>query len=209
MDDLPFLHRSPVGDRDGQSTEAVVRSSAGRTDDGVLAVGAEAPAEAMDTHGVVLRYQRMVYGIALSHTGCRGDADDAFQEVFLAYHRRQLEFRSEEHRKAWLITTALNCARQIAGSSWRTRVVPLTPDDAGDAAAAQFEFVTVQQNLVFTALRTLPIPYRSVLHLFYFEDLEITRIAEALGVSVPTVKMRLSRGRRMMRDQLTGGVFDE
>ena len=185
-----------------------MKSSAGRTEAGVLAVGTEPPAEVMDTHAVVLRYQRMVYGIALSHTGCRGDADDAFQEVFLAYHRRQLEFRSEEHRKAWLITTALNCARQIAGSSWRTRVVPLAPG-AGEAAAAQFEFATVQQNLVFRALRTLPIPYRSVLHLFYFEDLAITRIAEALGVSVPTVKMRLSRGRRMMRDQLTGGMFDE
>ena len=208
MDDLPVLNRSPVDDRDGQPTEAVVESSAGRTDDGVLMVGAEPPADALDTHGVVLRYQRMVYGIALSHTGCRGDADDAFQEVFLAYHRRHLEFRSEEHRKAWLITTTLNCARQISGSSWRTRVVPLAPG-ADEAAPVQFEFATVEQNLVFKALRTLPIQYRSVLHLFYFEDLAISRIAEALDVSVPTVKMRLSRGRRMMRDQLTGGVFDE
>lgn len=208
MDDLPVLDRSPVGDRDGQQTEAAVESSAGRTDDGVLQVRVEPPAEALDTHGVVLRYQRMVYGIALSHTGCRGDADDAFQEVFLAYHRRHLEFRSEEHRKAWLITTTLNCARQISGSSWRTRVVPLAAG-ADDAAPTQFEFATLQQNLVFAALRTLPILYRSVLHLFYFEDLTIGRIAEALGVSVPTVKMRLSRGRRMMRDQLTGGLFDE
>nr|WP_300146484.1 sigma-70 family RNA polymerase sigma factor [Propionicimonas sp.] len=182
--------------------------SAERTDDGVPAMGAEPPAESLDTHDVVLRYQRMVYGIALSHTGCRGDADDAFQEVFLAYHRRRPEFRSEEHRKAWLITTTLNCARQISGSSWRTRVVPLA-SGADEATPAQFEFTTLQQNLVFAALRTLPIPYRSVIHLFYFEDLAITRIAEALDVSVPTVKMRLSRGRRMMRDQLTGGLFDE
>lgn len=185
-----------------------MESSAERTADDDPVMPAEPAPEPLDTQDVVLRYQRMVYGIALSHTGCRGDADDAFQDVFLAYHRRQLEFRSEEHRKAWLITTTLNCARQISGSSWRTRVVPLAPG-ADEATPVQFEFATLQQNLVFQALRTLPIPYRSVLHLFYFEDLAITRIAEALDVSVPTVKMRLSRGRRMMRDQLTGGLFDE
>lgn len=169
---------------------------------------AEPAAEALDTHAVVLRYQRMVYGIALSHTGCRGDADDVFQEVFLAYHRRQPAVRSEEHRKAWLITTTLNCARQVAGSSWRTRVVPLALG-GHETTAGQFEFETVEQNLVFTALRTLPPPYRTVLHLFYFDDLAVARIAEVLDVSEATVKMRLVRGRRMMRDQLTGGLFDE
>jgi RNA polymerase sigma-70 factor (ECF subfamily) len=186
----------------------VVESSAERTDDGGPVTPAEPAAESLGTHDVVLRYQRMVYGIALSHTGCQGDADDAFQEAFLAYHRRNLEFRSEEHRKAWLITTTLNCARQISGSSWRTRVVPLSPG-TDEASPAQFEFATVEQNVVFQALRTLPVAYRSVLHLFYFEDLAIARIAEVLDVSVATVKMRLSRGRRMMRDQLTGGLFDE
>lgn len=171
-------------------------------------VTAEPAADDLDTHAVVLRYQRMVYGIALTHTGCRGDADDAFQEVFLAYHRRQPEFRSEEHRKAWLITTAVNCARQISGGSWRTRVVPLAP--GSDAAAPkQFEFATIEQNLVFAALRTLPPTYRTVLHLFYFDDLAVARIAGVLDVSEATVKMRLVRGRRMMRDQLTGGLFDE
>ncbi len=168
----------------------------------------EPAADELDTHAVVLRYQRMVYGIAVSHTGCRGDADDAFQEVFLAYHRRHPEFRSEEHRKAWLITTALNCARQISGSSWRTRVVPLAPG-SHDTAAGQFEFETVEQNLVFQALQSLSAPYRTVLHLFYFEDLAIALIAEVLDLSAATVKMRLSRGRRMMRDRLTGGLFDD
>lgn len=167
----------------------------------------ESPAQQLDTHAVVLRYQRMVYGIALTHTACRGDADDVFQEVFLAYHRRQPECRSEEHRKAWLITTTLNCARQLSRSSWRTRVVPFAPDQA--PVVEQFEFATVEQNVLFSALRTLPETYRAVLHLFYFEDLAIAGIAEALNLSVGTVKMRLSRGRCLMRDRLTGGVFDE
>ncbi len=171
-------------------------------------VTGETAAEALDTQAVVVRYESMVYGIAVTHTGCRGDADDVFQDVFLTYHRRQPEFRSEEHRKAWLITTTINCARQFARSSWRTRVVPLTTG-AVDAAPAQFEFATVEQNALFAALSALPSAYRSVLHLFYFEDLPIMRIAEILELTASTVKMRLSRGRALMREQLTQGVFDD
>jgi len=172
------------------------------------AAASEVAPDPLDTHGVVVRYERMVYGIALSHTQCRGDADDVFQEVFLAYHRRQPPCRSEEHRKAWLITTALNCARQLAGSSWRTRIVPLTAD-VRDSTPQQFEFATLEQNMLFAALRALPPSYRAVLFLFYFEDLPIAQVAEVLDLSAATVKMRLSRGRRLMRDRLTGGVFDE
>jgi RNA polymerase sigma-70 factor, ECF subfamily len=186
--------------------EVVVEVSAQRQAD--IGATPQTAAEPLDTHAVVVRYEPMVYAIALTHTRCQGDADDVFQDVFLTYHRRQPEFRSEEHRKAWLITTTINCARQMARSSWRTRVVPLTTG-ALDAAPAQFEFATVEQNALFVALKALPGTYRSVLHLFYFEDLSIARIAEVLDLTASTVKMRLSRGRALMREQLTLGVFDD
>ena len=172
-----------------------------------------APAEAGtllpgDTQSVVLRYQNMVYGIALTHTSCRGDADDVFQETFLAYHRRQPVCHDEEHRKAWLITTTLNCARRIAGDSWRTRVVPLTPQMA-ESLPETFTFRTEEQDAIFRELCALPEIYRTVLHLFYFEDLPVARIAEVLKLEPATVKMRLSRGRARLRDRLAGGWFDE
>lgn len=161
-----------------------------------------------DTGAVVSRYSSMVYGIALTHTSCRGDADDVFQDVFLTYHRRQPSCRDEEHRKAWLITTTLNCARKVAGSSWRTRVVPLTSREA-EQLPEQFRFATDEQNVLFKALHALPEIYRTVLHLFYFEDLPIARIAEVIGAEPGAVKMRLSRGRALMREHLQGGLFDE
>jgi len=176
------------------------RTPAEEPDEGGLA--------ALDTHAVVLRYESMVYGIAVTHTSCRGDADDVFQDVFLTYHRRQPECASEEHRKAWLITTTLNCARRVAGSSWRTRVVPLNPLETR-AAPDQFEFATDEQNVLFRALRALPEAHRTVLYLFYFEDLPITRIAEVLDLEPGAVKMRLSRARAQMRERLQGGLFDE
>lgn len=53
----------------------------------------------------------MVYGFALARTGSRADADDVFQEVFLAYFQCGKHFREEEHRRAWLLRTTLNFSR--------------------------------------------------------------------------------------------------
>lgn len=167
----------------------------------------EAPLLPLTTSEVVGRYESLVYGIAVAHTRCRGDADDVYQDVFLTYHRRQPACRSEEHRKAWLITTTLNCAKAVTRSSWRTRVVPLNPEHL--EPAAQFRFATEEQDALFSALRALPETYRTVLYLFYFADQPVARIAELLGVGAAAVKMRLSRGRALMRERLQGGYFDE
>jgi RNA polymerase sigma-70 factor (ECF subfamily) len=151
----------------------------------------------------------MVYGIALTHTQCRGDADDVFQEVFLAYHRGQPRLRSEDHRKAWLIATTLNCAKRVAGSSWRTRVVPMTVGAVEQSMPPAFRFATEEQDAVFRAMKAVGEDYRIVLHLFYFEDLPVAQIAGLLSLEPGAVKMRLSRGRSLMRDQLKGALFNE
>jgi RNA polymerase sigma-70 factor (ECF subfamily) len=151
----------------------------------------------------------MVYGIALTHTQCKGDADDVFQDVFLAYHRSNPRLRSEEHRKAWLIATTLNCAKRVAGSSWRTRVVPMTLEAVQDSAAEQFHFASEDQDAIFRAMKHLTEDQRIVVHLFYFEDLPVAEIAGLLSVEPAAVKMRLSRGRAAMKDELKGVLFDE
>ena len=176
----------------------------------VIRVGdapAEEPLLPLTTSEVVARYETLVYGIAVAHTQCRGDADDVYQDVFLTYHRRQPHCRSEEHRKAWLITTTLNCARAVTRSSWRTRVVPLNPEtpEPND----QFRFASEEHQTLFTALRSLPENYRTVLHLFYFADQPVAQIAEVLDLAPAAVKMRLSRGRALMRERLQRGYFDE
>ena len=75
---------------------------------------------------ILERYEKMVYGFALARTGSRADADDVFQEVFLAYFQCGKHFREEEHRRAWLLRTTLNFSRRVTSSPWRRRVVPLS-----------------------------------------------------------------------------------
>jgi len=163
----------------------------------------------LDTKSVVEQYRDMVFRIALTHTRTRADAEDVFQEVFLVYHRKQPAFASSEHRKAWLINTTINCSRQQTGSSWSKKVVPLYEQPEQAAPDERFRFRSDEEDAVLAALQELPNHYRTVLHLFYFEDLSVAQIAAALGIEAGTVKVQLSRGRAQIRTALKGEYFND
>ena len=157
-----------------------------------------------DWNALIDRYQSMVYGLALARTGSREDADDVFQEVFLALFRSGKTFREEEHRKAWLLRTTLNLSRRVTSATWRRKTVPL---EEGEAVEAQ-PFRKPEENRVWQALQSLPEDYRLPIYLFYFEELPTQTIAKVLGLRPGTVRMRLSRGREQLRTQLEGVDFD-
>jgi len=154
---------------------------------------------------VVGAYTATVYGVALTHTAHRADADDVFQEVFAAYWKSRPVFNSEEHRKAWLIRTTLNQSLKVTQSSWAKRTVyDEAVVDVADHGPRQedFPFQTEQQRALYAAMRSLAPAYRTVVLLFYFEDLSIAQIAELLQEEQGTVKTRLSRARAHLRSKL-------
>lgn len=83
---------------------------------------------------VIDRYQTTVYGLALARLGSPADADDVFQEVFLAYFQSGKTFRDEEHRKAWLLRTTMNLCRRVTHSSWRKKTLPLEEEQLPPAS---------------------------------------------------------------------------
>ncbi len=153
---------------------------------------------------IISRYQGAVYGLALAKTRSPADADDVFQEVFLAYFQSGKAFRSEEHRKAWLLRTTLNMCRRITTSTWRRKTVALSEQEDRPAV-----FREQEENMVWQALCSLDEAYRLPLYLFYFQELSTQEIAKALSIRPGTVRMRLSRGREQLRNALKGGFFDE
>lgn len=146
---------------------------------------------------VIQRYKATVYSVALSYVNNREDADDIFQEVFLIYFRTNPQFNEEEHRKAWLIRTTINCSKRVVDSTYRKRTVPLD-----EMEEESFQFQTKEVPAVYVALQALPEKYRTVLHLFYFEDMSIDMICKVLDLKSSTVKVQLMRGREMMKEKL-------
>lgn len=153
---------------------------------------------------IIDRYQSQVYGLALAKTGSRSDAEDVFQEVFLAYFQSGKIFHDEEHRKAWLLRTTINLCRRVTQSSWRKKTVPLT-----DHADTPVSFREPEENQVWQALAQLEETYRLPIYLFYFQELSTWEIARVLSIRPGAVRMRLSRGRAQLRVLLKGDYFDE
>lgn len=153
---------------------------------------------------IIDRYQNTVYGLALARTGNRADADDVFQEVFIAYYQSGMVFRSEAHRKAWLLRTTINQSRRVTSSSWRQKTVPLS-----EREDTPVQFREPEENRVWEALQGLAEDYRLPIYLFYFQELSTQEIAKVLAIRPGAVRMRLTRGREQLREKLKGEYFDE
>lgn len=142
---------------------------------------------------VIRRYSDMVYRLAFARTGNRSDAEDLYQEVFLRYLTRAPAFTSEEHRKAWLLRVAVNCANRFHAALWRKRTEPLS--EALSVPAPEGEDL-------WEALRRLPEKDRTVLHLYYYEDMTTEEIAQMLDRNPATVRSQLLRARAKLKKLL-------
>ena len=147
----------------------------------------------------VRRYSDMVYRLAFARTGNTADAEDVYQEVFLRYLRSDPQFTSEEHRKAWLLKVTVNCSKSLLTSSWFRRTEPLDED---------IPVENPELLEVYPAVQSLPVKYRTVVHLYYFEDLSVKQIASILDIGESSVKTQLHRARAMLRERLQG-EYDE
>ncbi len=151
----------------------------------------------------VERYQNMVYRTALHALGGPQDADDAVQEVFLRLFNYRGTFESEEHLRRWLLRVAVNYCRDVLKSPWRRRRAPL--EEAPEVPV----FDRPEQAALYREVMALPAQYRTVLDLFYYEELSVREIGELLGVGASTVTTRLSRARRRLRERLGEDWQDE
>ena len=147
---------------------------------------------------------RLVLSLVRRFWAKKANADDVFQEVFLAYCQCGKTFRDEEHRKAWLLRTTINQSRRVTSSSWRQKTVPLS-----EREDVPIQFQEPEENEVWTALQSLAEDYRLPIYLFYFQELSTQEIAKVLAIRPGAVRMRLTRGREQLREALKGAYFDE
>lgn len=152
-----------------------------------------------DIDDVLTRYSDMVYKIAFSHTGSRADADDIFQNVFLRYIRCRKKFDNEEHRKAYLIKTTVNQSRSLFRSAWFRKTEPIEKSNV---------FETTEDYDLYSLVLELPVKYRAVIQLHYYEGLSVAQISETLGAKESTVKSQLHRARNLLKEHLKGEIED-
>ena len=152
---------------------------------------------------LVDEYKDNIYAVAFNVCKNAQDAEDVVQDTFISYYTEKKEFENRQHIRAWLIRVAINKAKNVNRTFWRRNVLSLK-DYIGT-----LEFDTSESEELFTAVMKLPGKYRIVIHLFYYEDYSVNEIADILNISVSNVKVRLSRGRSMLRECLKEEWEDE
>ena len=141
------------------------------------------------------KYADMLYRIALSDLGNTHDAEDAVQDTFVAYFSYKGSFETEEHLKAWLIRVLINKARdELRRKKVRSHA---SFDEIPEIASAEPEDRGVMEEI-----QKLPEKYKTPIILHYLEDIPVERIAKILGITLSGAKMRLKRGRDMLREKL-------
>lgn len=141
-------------------------------------------------------YRDMVYRIALNFFRNIQDAEDATQEVMLKLYLRTEPFEGQEHIRNWLIRVTLNYCRSVWRSPWRQRV-------SLEELTASISFSSPEDGELFQTIMSLPEKHRTVLYLFYYEDMSVREIAQVLKVSETAVTSRLSRARNALKDEWT------
>lgn len=142
------------------------------------------------------KYQNNLYIVACNICKNAEDAKDVVQDTFIQYYSFKKEFESEQHIRAWLIRVTINKAKNKINTFFRRNALPL--EDYMQTLA----FESKESSALFEAVMGLPEKYRVVMHLFYYEDYSVGEIAGILKLTQGNVKVRLSRGRSLLRNIL-------
>lgn len=173
------------------------------------------PPEKLTPELIYRDYAPRIFSIARRMLGNDADAEDVLQEVLLLVIRKLDTFRGESQLGTWLHRVTVNAAlahREKRFNRQKHEVgdlideirekPPLTSVNRWSVSPDETILAAEQHEIIESAIKTLPEPFRDVFVLADVEGLPNSEIADMLGLSIPAVKSRLHRARLRMRDAL-------
>lgn len=145
---------------------------------------------------LIEKYKNNLFIIAFNVCKNKEDAEDVVQDTFIQYIALKKDFETEQHIRAWLIRVAINKAKNKNSIFHRRNTLPL--EDYMECLT----FETEETSDLFQTVMELPEKYRVIIHLFYYEDYSVKEISDILKLSENNVKVRLSRGRMLLKNTL-------
>jgi RNA polymerase sigma-70 factor (ECF subfamily) len=167
---------------------------------------------------LVARYQRYVFNIIYQHFGELDEIEDLAQEIFIRIYKAIRKYRGQASLESWIYKIVLNycrtharrrsnllrffvpVAREKAGQESTYDILGALPDSSYDPAETVEQRKVVQE--IMDAVRSLPEIYRNILIMREVNELSYEEISEILGISIGTVKSRISRARDLVRQKV-------
>lgn len=148
---------------------------------------------------LVNEYQEMLLHMCYVYLRDPEMARDAVQETFLKAYRGLNAFRGESNVKTWLIRIAINTCKSMQRSAWlRHHDRRITPEDLPQAVMMP----PAEDMDLMCDIMQLPSKLKEVILLYYWQDMNVSQIAQSLGIAQSTVTRRLQHARDTLHNML-------
>jgi RNA polymerase sigma factor (sigma-70 family) len=158
--------------------------------------------------GIVRRYQNLICALAYSRLGNLGQSEDLAQETFVTAWNGLNLLREPDKLRSWLCGIVRNRLHKhlrrethepVANAAWLESVPERA---AGDALPCDEAIGREEEAILWRSLEKIPELYREPLILFYREQQSIEQVARELELTQDAVKQRLSRGRKLLQEEV-------
>jgi RNA polymerase sigma factor (sigma-70 family) len=161
---------------------------------------------------IVTRYQSLVCSLAFSATGSLSQSEDLAQETFVTAWKQLAGLREREKLRAWLCGIARNLINNSLRENGREpshraeSLEEISESQSPEPLPAEHAISNEEQAILWRSLEKIPEIYREPLVLFYREHQSIETVATNLDLSEDAVKQRLSRGRKLLHEEVLAFV---
>jgi RNA polymerase sigma factor (sigma-70 family) len=187
----------PVKETDFSDSELVTQSLTGNRD----AFGR-----------IVARYQSLLCSLAYSATGSLSQSEDLAQETFVTAWKQLADLREPEKLRSWLCRISRNLTYDAIRRQGREPIHKAEPleeiqeSPAPEPLPSDYTVSQEEQAILWRSIERIPEIYREPLILYYREHQSVQNVAAALDLSEDAVKQRLSRGRKLLHEQVLAFV---
>jgi RNA polymerase sigma factor (sigma-70 family) len=161
---------------------------------------------------IVSRYQSLICSLAYSATGSLGQSEDLAQETFITAWKHLGHLRERDKLRAWLCGIARNRINSFLRREGHEPIREAEPLEhvsgsrSSEPLPGEQAISNEEQAILWRSLERIPEIYREPLVLFYREHQSIGAVAQNLDLTEDTVKQRLSRGRKLLHEQVLAFV---
>lgn len=154
-------------------------------------------------------YSQNIARLAFTYTKQKQLSEDIAQEVFIKCYENLDNFRNESSYKTWLYRITVNLCKDKL-RSWSFKNIVLTEfftKIKSTNKSPEMELVGLEEKrLVAEKILSLPVKYREVIILYYYEEMSYNQISDLINLSIQTIKSRLHRARLLLKKSLEGSI---
>lgn len=154
------------------------------------------------------RYGDSVFRMCYAYLKDYQLAEDVAQETFIQVYQHYGEFRNQSSIKTWIIQIAINlCKNQMRTHWWKIQLYQRIMEVEEEAEECYDSILN--QQIIFEEISKLPVKYREVILLYYYQGLKISEIAKILNKTDSAIKSRLTRAREKLKPKLKQVLWNE